>query len=71
MLQGAITRFISGAFLENTFVANGFSFYSFSFIYRFDVLGKAFSAPSALSPTRLPPPSISTLWPVSLSFTLL
>jgi alginate export protein len=35
MLQGAITRFFSGPFLEKTFVANGFVFYSFSFVYRF------------------------------------
>jgi Alginate export len=35
MLQGAVTRFLSGGFLERTFVANGFGFYSFSFIYRF------------------------------------
>jgi hypothetical protein len=34
-LQGAITRFLSGSFLERTFVANGFGFYSFSFVYRF------------------------------------
>jgi hypothetical protein len=34
-LQGAITRFLSGRFLERTFVANGFGFYSFSFVYRF------------------------------------
>jgi hypothetical protein len=34
-LQGAITRFFSGGFLKNTFVANGFTFYSFSFVYRF------------------------------------
>jgi hypothetical protein len=35
MLQGAVTRFLSGGFLQKTFVANGFGFYSFSFIYRF------------------------------------
>src|SRR5262249_34517242 len=35
MLQGAVTRFLSGGFLKDTFVANGFGFYSFSFIYRF------------------------------------
>jgi alginate export protein len=35
MLQGAITRFLSGGFLQRTFVANGFGFYSFSFVYRF------------------------------------
>jgi len=34
-MQGAVTRFLSGSFLERTFVANGFGFYSFSFIYRF------------------------------------
>jgi hypothetical protein len=34
-LQGAITRFLSGGFLKGTFVANGFTFYSFSFVYRF------------------------------------
>ena len=34
-LQGAITRFLSGGFLRNTFVGNGFGFYSFSFVYRF------------------------------------
>ena len=34
-LQGAITRFLSGGFLKSTFVANGFAFYSFSFVYRF------------------------------------
>ena len=34
-LQGAITRFFSGGFLKSTFVANGFTFYSFSFVYRF------------------------------------
>jgi len=35
MLQGAVTRFLSGGFLNKTFVANGFGFYSFSFVYRF------------------------------------
>jgi hypothetical protein len=34
-MQGAITRFLSGGFLERTFVANGFGFYSFSVVYRF------------------------------------
>jgi hypothetical protein len=34
-MQGAVTRFLSGDFLKETFVANGFGFYSFSFIYRF------------------------------------
>ena len=34
-VQGAITRFLSGGFLERTFVANGFGFYSLSVIYRF------------------------------------
>jgi Alginate export len=34
-LQGAVTRFLSGGFLERTFVANGFGFYSMSFVYRF------------------------------------
>ena len=32
---GAITRFLSGPFLERTFVANGFGFYSASVSYRF------------------------------------
>ena len=35
MLQGAITRFLAGGFLERTFVAKGFGFYSFSLLYRF------------------------------------
>jgi Alginate export len=35
MMQGAITRFLSGGFLERTFVANGFGFYSISVVYRF------------------------------------
>jgi hypothetical protein len=35
MMQGAITRFLAGGFLERTFVANGFGFYSLSFVYRF------------------------------------
>ena len=34
-LQGAITRFLSGPFLESTFVNNGFGFYSFTTRYRF------------------------------------
>jgi alginate export protein len=34
-LQGAITRFLSGPFLESTFVNNGFGFYSFTMRYRF------------------------------------
>ncbi len=34
-LQGAVTRFLSGAFLAKTFVANGFDFYSLSVAYRF------------------------------------
>jgi hypothetical protein len=34
-IQGAITRFFSGGFLERTFVANGFGFYSLSLTYRF------------------------------------
>ena len=34
-LQGAITRFIAGGFLERTFVANGFGFYSVTARYRF------------------------------------
>jgi Alginate export len=34
-IQGAVTRFLSGGFLERTFVANGFGFYSLSVIYRF------------------------------------
>jgi len=33
--QGAITRFLSGDFLKNTFVAEGFGFYSASAQYRF------------------------------------
>jgi hypothetical protein len=35
MLQGAITRFLSGGFLERTLLGKGFGFYSFSFLYRF------------------------------------
>jgi hypothetical protein len=34
-LQGAITRFLAGAFLEDTFVSSGFGFYSGSVVYRF------------------------------------
>jgi hypothetical protein len=34
-LQGVITRFISGQFLEETFVSEGFGFYSVSAVYRF------------------------------------
>jgi hypothetical protein len=34
-VQGAITRFLAGRFLENTFVAPGFGFYSASGVYRF------------------------------------
>jgi hypothetical protein len=34
-LQGVITRFLSGPFLERTFVAAGFGFYSFTARYRF------------------------------------
>ncbi len=34
-IQGAITRFLSGAFLKNTFVADGFGFYSATALYRF------------------------------------
>ena len=34
-LQGALTRFIAGSFLENTFVSPGFRFYSLSAVYRF------------------------------------
>jgi hypothetical protein len=33
--QGAITRFMAGAFLEKTFVAGGFGFHSATFLYRF------------------------------------
>jgi hypothetical protein len=33
--QAAITRFLSGGFLEQTFVAKGFGFYSVSALYRF------------------------------------
>jgi hypothetical protein len=34
-LQGVITRFLSGQFLEETFVSEGFGFYSVSAVYRF------------------------------------
>lgn len=34
-LQGVVTRFLSGGFLENTFVAEGFGFYSATARYRF------------------------------------
>ncbi len=34
-VQGVITRFLSGAFLERTFVGPGFGFYSASGVYRF------------------------------------
>ena len=34
-VQGAITRFLSGGFLERTFVAKGFGFYSATAQYRF------------------------------------
>jgi hypothetical protein len=34
-LQGAMTRFLSGTFLEDTFVSPGFGFYSLSAVYRF------------------------------------
>jgi hypothetical protein len=33
--QGVVTRFLSGGFLENTFVGPGFGFYSASAVYRF------------------------------------
>jgi hypothetical protein len=33
--QGAITRFLPGGFLDRTFVADGFGFYSFTTRYRF------------------------------------
>ena len=35
MFQGAITRFIAGAFLEKTIAAGGFGFYSATLLYRF------------------------------------
>jgi hypothetical protein len=34
-IQGAITRFLTGDFLKNSFVANGFRFYSATALYRF------------------------------------
>jgi hypothetical protein len=34
-LQGVITRFLSGGFLDQTFVSGGFGFYSFTARYRF------------------------------------
>jgi hypothetical protein len=34
-VTGVITRFLSGPFLKDTFVENGFGFYSLSFTYRF------------------------------------
>ena len=34
-VQGAITRFLSGGFLDQTFVAKGFGFYSVTGLYRF------------------------------------
>ena len=34
-LQAVVTRFLSGGFLEDTFVSSGFGFYSASAIYRF------------------------------------
>ena len=34
MIQGAITRFLSSDFLKNSFVANGFGFYSATVLYR-------------------------------------
>jgi hypothetical protein len=34
-IQGVITRFLAGAFLERTFVADGFGFYSMTARYRF------------------------------------
>ena len=34
-LEGAITRFLSGGFLKNSFVASGFGFYSATALYRF------------------------------------
>ena len=33
--EGAITRFLSSDFLKNSFVANGFGFYSVTALYRF------------------------------------
>ena len=34
-IQGAVTRFLSGAFLKNSFLAGGFGFYSATARYRF------------------------------------
>jgi hypothetical protein len=34
-LQGVITRFLAGRFLDRTFISPGFGFYSGSFVYRF------------------------------------
>ena len=34
-MQGVITRFIAGEFLEQTFLSSGFGFYSASVVYRF------------------------------------
>ena len=34
-LQGVVTRFLAGRFLERSFVSSGFGFYSGSFVYRF------------------------------------
>jgi hypothetical protein len=34
-MLGVVTRFLSGGFLDETFVANGFGFYSFTTRYRF------------------------------------
>jgi hypothetical protein len=34
-LQGAVTRFLAGGFLRDTFVTSGFGFYSASAVYRF------------------------------------
>jgi hypothetical protein len=34
-LQGVVTRFLAGGFLERSFVSRGFGFYSFTTRYRF------------------------------------
>ena len=34
-VQGVVTRFLSGGFLQDTFVSSGFGFYSASIVYRF------------------------------------
>jgi hypothetical protein len=34
-LQGVVTRFLAGRFLDRSFVSSGFGFYSGSFVYRF------------------------------------